>query len=131
MALHYWFEKIDNYKEVVWIGEGDETRMNPVTEALIFGSISVGLSEISRSNIDEWVARFRIMEKLHGHFLIHGDGSPWYVSNEEFLAHIGLRVNVTDETRTQWTKRIFGKTPTSITDEFRRQFNREIDKQVA
>lgn len=130
MSLNYWFDKIDNYKEVVWIPtptdeNPDEVTMNPVTNALIFGSISVGLGEITDKNIDEWVARFRIIEKLHGHMLVKGDGTPWFVTNEEFVAHIGLRTNVSNESRAQWMRRLFGKQPTSITDEFARDFRRE------
>jgi hypothetical protein len=129
MALHYWFEKIDNYKNVVWVGEKDEVRMNPVTETLIFGAISVGLGEITRSNVDEWAARFRIIEKLQGPFLVKAGGKPWHVSDDDFIAHIGLQVNVGNETRAQWVRRIFTNKQTSITDDFARSFRRAVDKQ--
>ena len=61
MALQWNVEKIDNYKEVCWIGEGDERRMNPVTEGLIFNSMAIGIGSITADNAAEVFARTRIM----------------------------------------------------------------------
>ena len=131
MALNYWFEKIENYKEVVWIERPDgEVVMNPVTNALIFSTISVGLGEITDKNIDEFVARYRIMEQLQGPFITK-NGKPYHLTDEELVAHIGLRTNVTNETRAQWARRLFVDKQTSITADHMRSFHRAQNKAAA
>jgi hypothetical protein len=129
MSLDYWLDKIEDYENVVWIPAPTEedpeaVDMNPVTHVLIFSTMTVGLGEISRKNIDEFVARYRIIERLDGPFLRDGEGKARFVTDVEFLAHIGLRTNVSNETRAQWTSRMFGNKPTSKTNEIARQFKR-------
>jgi hypothetical protein len=131
MALNWNVENIDNYKQVCWIGEGDKRRMNPVTETLIYGTISVGLGSITDKNVDEFAARFRIIEKVHGPFLIKDGDKPWHLSDEDFIAHIGLSCNVSNETRAQWASRLFNKKQTSITEEIARNFRRNREKVTA
>lgn len=121
MALKWNVEHIKDHDTVCWIEENGKQCVNPVTQTLIFGTMMVGLGEITDKNVDEFVARFRILEKLQGPFLIKGDGEPWYLSDEDFIAHIGLWCNVSNETRSRWVARIF-REPTSITDDISRSF---------
>lgn len=135
MALHYWFDDIKDYKTTVWIPEPteenpDAARMNPVTEALIFGTMSIGIGRITDSNVDEVAARFRIIEKLHGAMLTK-DGKESFLTDEDFIAHIGLKTNVGDETRSAWARRLFVNKGTSITDQFARYFRRDREKAQA
>ena len=136
MSLNWNVEKIDNYKQVCWLPTGEKhedgtekTRLNPVTEALIFGTMSVGLGSITDKNVDEFAARFRIIEKCHGAMLIKpGKGGkghkPWYLTDEDFTAHIGLVCNVSNETRAKWAGRMFTNKSTSITEDYARSFRR-------
>lgn len=128
MALTWDVTNIENYKTTVWIPEPteenpDAARMNPVTEVLIFGTMSVGLGSITDKNVDEFAARFRIIEKLHGPMLSAKDEKDRYVTDEEFIAHIGLACNVSNETRAQWARRLFVNKSTSITDQYLRYFH--------
>src|SRR3954463_2341013 len=118
MSLSWNVENVKDYEKVCWIGEkGDpERRINPVTETLVFGTMAVGMGSITENNVGEFAARFRVMEKVHGAFLVKGGGKPWYLSDEDFIAHIGLYTNVSSETRPQWASRIFVKKQTSITE---------------
>lgn len=127
MALHYELSKIENYKTVCWIGEegADDRRMNPVTETLIFATMGVGLGGITDKNVDEFAARFRILEKIHGAFLYKFNEDvreDWFLSDEDFIAHIGLGCNVTNETRAKWASRIFVNKQTSETESIARYF---------
>jgi len=129
LALTYEFTNIKDYKNVVWIADPteanpDQVRMNPVTEVLIFGTMSVGLGSITDKNVDEFAARFRIIEKVHGPMLVDGEGKHRFVTDEEFTAHIGLVCNVSNETRAQWARRIFVTKQTSVTDDFARSYHR-------
>jgi hypothetical protein len=134
MALNYWFDNIHDYENVVWIKTGeknedgsDEMTMNPVTHALIFATMSVGIGDIREKNMDEFVARFRIIEKLQGPFIIE-DGKGRRLEDHELAAHIGLRTNVSNETRAAWVRRIFGNKQTSITDDYAREWRRANEK---
>jgi hypothetical protein len=137
MSLNFSFDKIKDYESVCWIKDDSEPhgrRMNPVTNALIWGTISVGLGAITESNIDEFVARFRVIEKIHGAMLYKpnpdGPGTvDWFVSDEDFIAHIGLVCNVSNESRTAWARRIFVNAQTSATEEFARSFRRSNPKE--
>ena len=133
MSLTWDLENIKDYKTVCWKKDGD---MNPVTNALIWGTMGVGIGHITDKNVDEFAARFRILEKLHGAFLYKpGKGGKgkvdWYLSDEDFIAHIGLWCNVSFEARTKWVARMFTNKQTSITEDFARSFRYERKKQVA
>ena len=128
MALTYSFEAIKDYKTTVWIKTDeknedgtDKVRMNPVTEALIWGTMTIGIGRFTEDNIAEVVARFRIVERLHGAMVTKG-GEPYHITDEEFVAHIGLACNVANETRAQWSRRMFVTKRTSITDDYVRSF---------
>jgi hypothetical protein len=136
MSLTFDFTNIKNYKTTVWIPEPteenpDAARMNPVTEALIFGTMSIGIGRFTETNIAEVAARFRIMEKLQGPMLTGKGGKDHYITDEEFIAHIGLFTNVSEETRSAWTRRMFVNKRTSITDQYRRHFERDRQKAQA
>ena len=130
MSLNWNLEGIKDYKQVCWIGGDDDLdrRMNPVTNALIFGTIAVGLGSITDKNVDEFAARFRIMEKVHG-CMITKDGKPEFLTDEDFISHIGLVCNVSNETRAKWAGRIFNNKQTSITEDLARAFRYERNKQ--
>ena len=135
MALSWQVDQIKDYKNVCWIpdADSDERRLNPVTEALIFGTMSVGLGSITDKNVDEFAARFRIIEKIHGAQLYkpnpEGKGIvDWFVSDEDFIAHIGLVCNVSNETRAKWAARIFNNKQTSMTEELAYNFRRNRSK---
>lgn len=128
MALTWDITNIEDHKNVVWIPAPTEenpeaVRMNPVTEVLIFGTISVGLGSITDKNVDEFAARFRVIEKLHGPMLTAKNRKDRFVTDEEFIAHIGLVCNVSNETRSQWARRMLVNKRTSVTDQYLRSFH--------
>ena len=85
-----------------------EKYLTPVTEALIFATMAVGLGKIEAKNIGEWRARFAVMAKLGVFMLSGGEGKPerWNPSHEDIRKHVGLRTNATTETRAAWGKRV-------------------------
>jgi hypothetical protein len=136
MALTYEFGNIKDYPETVWIPapteeNPDAVRMNPVTEALIFGTMSIGIGRFTEQNIDEVAARFRIIEKLDGPMLTDGKGKGHFLTDEEFIAHIGLYTNVSNETRAAWARRMFVNKQTSVTERHARYFRRDREKVAA
>jgi hypothetical protein len=140
MSLNWNIERIANHKEVCWIADPkpdnpDNARLNPVTETLIFATITVGLGSITEKNVSEFAARFRIAERLDGPFLYKagedGNRVDWLLSDEDFIAHIGLYTNVSNETRAAWAARYVGAKPNSKTSDFKYTFERNRDKVAA
>lgn len=134
MSLNWNVEQIENYESVCWVGEGDDRHMNPVTHALIFATLSVGLGSITDSNAAEFYARLNIVEKLQGPFVVMG-GEGVSITPQEVKAHIGLTCNVGNETRAQWARRLFvgrskGYSDVSITSDNVRIYNR-VTQEVA
>ena len=85
-------------------------RMNLTTQTLIWASMSVGLSEITLKNHEEWFRRVNMLETSDGAYRL-AQHSGWktgvMVTPEEVQEHIGLRVNVTDMTKTKWERWFF------------------------
>jgi hypothetical protein len=86
MSLDFNLTKIKNYKSVCWRGEN----MNPVTEALIWSTMAVGIGVISDKTLDKFSQRLRVWERVHGPFL-HGRGP---ITRAEVEDHLGLSTNV-------------------------------------
>lgn len=116
MALTWDLTKIKDHDTICFIetetGEVDEdgkplVRLNPVTEALIWTTMGVGIGRITEDNAGEFYARAYIMERANGAMLTK-QGEPAYLTIEDVQAHIGLSCNVSYETRDEWALRHFG-----------------------
>jgi hypothetical protein len=132
MGLEADYTGIHNYSEVCWVidrpydekhdgaldswGKGrirdvdgvpHLTRLNPLVEALVWNSISIGMGKITVDNASEYYARCKIMEKIHGPLVTYGDGTHLDLTPAHIEELIGLRVNVSYETRKEWAMRIF------------------------
>lgn len=101
MSLNFKLDKIKNYETVT--RKGDE--LNPVTNALIWSTMSVGLGSITEKNLQEWLVRLAFSDKLFG-TMLKKDGEDRPFTRDELVAHIGLSCNVCDESRVKWTKRM-------------------------
>jgi hypothetical protein len=133
MSLTWDLQNIKDYKTVCWIetGEKDDkgepvTRLNPVTNTLIWMTMAVKLGSITEANAADFYGRLRIMEKLDGPFLYkieNGEKIDRYFTPEEIHAHIGLVCNVTSES--------FSKFLGVVRDDhkqFKAHYTREIKK---
>jgi hypothetical protein len=119
MALSWNVEEVENHETVcfemrkpnpsegkVETDENGEARyLRPLTEMLIFSTISVGIGRITEKNAAEFYARLRLMEQIDGPFLRTSDGEDRRVTPEDVQSHIGLTCNVAEESRrTFYTK---------------------------
>lgn len=122
MPLTWDLTKIENADEVCWIEatqddpnhgiEAGKSYMNPLTNVLIWSTISVDLPGPTAENVGEFFARLRFTEQQLGPFLIRPEvdgkrpeGEAAFITPEEVIAHIGLRCNVSTKSRVQWMKR--------------------------
>jgi hypothetical protein len=114
MSLNWDISKIKNADDLCWLpagpGEKDEDRkMNPITNALIWTTMSVGMGAVTEKNHLEFFARCELVSKLSGAPLTKVEGGKRVDINftlEDIKAHIGISTNVSDETQGKWLTRI-------------------------
>jgi len=94
MSLDWNLTKIQDYQSACWVGEGEDKRLNPVTEALIFSCILVGIGEITKQNAQEWYVRVHACEHASGAVLRTVEGGARFITPADVQAHIGLSTNV-------------------------------------
>ena len=138
MALHWNLTDIENHEELCWdtrklsdlapeekrhyrLDEeaGTATRMNAITESLIFITMGVGMGEITEANWQEFAHRVALSQLLNGPYLTAWDGDEvrgQYITDDDVKAHIGLKCNVGQE---PWRKWVTRQTPTIKTGGYR------------
>lgn len=112
MALNWNIEKCENYKELT---ATDEARSD--TDAIIWGTMFVGISKITEANYKEFYARYHLIELLNGTFrntriddgTEHGKYEPYYLTLEAVKRRIGLSTNAGTIPRTTFIKMKVGK----------------------
>lgn len=91
-----------------WAWTADKSaveRVSTTAHAIILLSMQVGLGRITEANWREWYTRLAMIEKLYGPMRATSDG-PVFFTPDEVRAHIGLRVNVADETKAKFNARM-------------------------
>lgn len=93
-----------------------EEYVHPITNALIWGSMSVGLNEITEENVDEWEKRLALayavawISKSMVFAGYEDDGNikwePRLITRVDLVNHIGLETNATYESPSAWRKRV-------------------------
>lgn len=121
MSLNWNIEKIADYESVCFIETEEGKRLAPLTEALIFLTVGVGLGEITKANASEFYTRVTTLDKLGGPMLTGRGGKPHAITLEEIEAHIGLYTNVANKSRPKWLRENVGST----VDDIKRAAERE------
>lgn len=96
MALTWNLTDIDDYENRCWVPSQDDpekVQLAPLTEALIFATVGVGIGEITDQDWPEFYGRLKITEKFYGH-LLYEDSKPYKITPEDVRSHIGLKTNV-------------------------------------
>lgn len=105
-----------------------ERIMNPVTNALIWMTMGVGMGTITADNALEFYTRCTISEKLFGASLsVAKEGSgrePRPFTYGDIIAHVGLKTNVTLEKRVSWLASV-AKQMQGNAEAARRNYERE------
>lgn len=116
MSLNYDLTEIKNYDDLCWLPDevdedGKKTfSINPVTHALTFLSMSIGMGEITKKNWKEFFIRVAAYEAVEGASL-HKPGAsypaiPRPITKEDVVNHIGLATNVSDISANEFHKRL-------------------------
>ncbi len=133
MSLNWELKNIKDYEKVCWhpATEAERkkewthatfredpktkklTRLDGVTNAIIWRTMSVDIGDITEKNYREFFVRSKVYSALHGADCPmmrrkEGTKDDWEGADftlEEIKKHIGLHTNVINTTRKQWIKR--------------------------
>lgn len=100
-------------------------RDHDVLDALIWGTMLVGLYRITEANLPEWLLRMR-MERANyeSAFQIkYQNEREYYLRLEHLRKFIGLRTNATELTRSKWLKTFMERMVRSESEYFNRENN--------
>lgn len=105
MALHWDVTKCKNHKSLTAEGEW------PITNALIWATMSVGIRDITEETIPEFYARLSVWESIVGAMLYEtdtetGKATERGVTVEDLRKRIGLHTNASSMTRAEWRKNL-------------------------
>ena len=77
----------------------------PITDALIWATMSVGMNEITNSNWREFYSRAYMIQTIHGGWIIE-NGKTRLATPKEVRDHIGLHTNATNYTAAKFKSNI-------------------------
>ena len=109
MSLSIDVAKVYDWKNYCYIKVQDETtgeeysEYNPVTKYLAWGSMAIGIGEITQLNYKEVYLRHDFMNRLSGY---PRGTNQLPVTLEDVRKNIGLKTNVANETKSKWLNRI-------------------------
>ena len=109
MALSWDLTKIEQSEKKCWQPSKEEEgkyELNPVTNALIWSTMMVGIAKITDKTYKEFHQRLLEFQVVHGEGLLMSkiDGENYYrmPSIKEVESHIGLATNVSPMDRKKW-----------------------------
>ena len=106
MSLTVDVEKIYDWANYCYVTKHDEdtgeeySEYNPATKYLAWGSMGIGIGEITQLNYKEVYLRHLFITKLTP----YSNGMP--ITLEDVRKNIGLKTNVTHESKAKWLSRI-------------------------
>ena len=112
MSLDWNVAKVADYETLCWVEHPDGSRtVNPVTEALVFYTLNVGMGAITAKNAEEFYFRVHQAETMFGAVLNEWgpeDEQPRqvFISLDDVKAHIGLATNASNLTKSAFDKRL-------------------------
>jgi len=105
MALHW---NITNCKDSASLQTDEEW---PITNALIWATMSVGIRDITEKTVPEFYARLSVWEKIVGPLLWGKDEETGRLEERcievaDLVKRIGLHTNASSMTRAEWRKNL-------------------------
>lgn len=146
MALRWSIKKIlgfkrnpDDYYVPIENKKGSKVfDIQPITKHLVYETMIVGLGEITIHNIDEWLIRMKLVEKLYGTSLMirddKGNVKPYHITVEDLERHIGLWTNAERIKRKEFVSRCVSGVLRDITNGVYKDVEKERlekDKELA
>ena len=107
MALNYNLQQIENFDNLYVEEKDGMFSLNRVAHTIIFHCMSVGISEITEKNWEQFYDRVTMWEKIYGtQFLDSETRQPIYTSKEDVKSMIGLKTNASLSSKSEFLKRL-------------------------
>lgn len=114
MSLDWYLDEIEDYKnrcyEEIEEGERKQLRLKPKVQALIWATMSIGLSKITADNAEEFATRCYMNETVYGIpcYKLDEDGKMQKdrISYDDVVEFTGLITNASRMTQAQFHKKI-------------------------
>lgn len=87
--------------------------------------LTIELPTINDDNFDEWVWRFKFLERIGWNLLVNNDGSPNFPGVEWLKLFHGMRTNVAPKTRKVWVKKTIELLEWDVDNMLQKQANSE------
>ena len=106
MSLSVDVEKVYDWKNYCYIKVQDKdtgeeySEYNPATKYLAWGSMAIGIGEITQINYKDVYLRYLFMNKLSAYT------NEMPITLDDVRKNIGLKTNVVNETKSKWLNRI-------------------------
>ena len=113
MSLDWGVGDIKDWREYCWEGEEGERQLNPVTNALIWETMVIGMNRITDKNWEEFAERVHISQQVYGALLrceaglIDDEGDELFVLPCDVKRHIGLHTNASPLTKAKFKTNMF------------------------
>lgn len=98
MSLSYELTDINNYERLCWEDLNGEQVLSNVTEAIVFATMYVDIGTITKANADEFYIRYDMF--------CRASGMTNRLSISDIKDHIGLRTNVSTETKAKFQQKV-------------------------
>lgn len=116
MSLNWDVQKVADYQDLCFVEASEDRPMqgikkgdralNPVTNALVWATMQIGIGEITEANYKEFFGRIEIVQKTF-HPLLNRGEEPYFIKLATVKAHIGLSTNVfPKEPAAKWLNRM-------------------------
>ena len=141
MPLHWNLTKIADHEKVCYDDRDGKKYMNPVTETLIYHTMTVGINQITEKNVEEFFLREEAVATVLGAPLVKSsdlcssDGTvleegrgPFEnvkITLAEIRQHIGLHTNASNMTLAAFKKHMGEVLWRNVLDQLRYQKNKE------
>lgn len=103
MSLNWSIDKITKWQQVSVTEENG--LQGWITESLIMKTLLVGLSSITKDNVDEWMWRLEHIGAVPTFHFAPATGLPEYrLTKADIERRIGLSTNADQLTRSRWLK---------------------------
>ena len=80
-----------------------------ITDCIVWGTMQTDLGEITEKNIDEWILRATMLDKIGfplANKLVDGKHEGWVPTREDLTKRTGLTTNVSTTTRAKFRARM-------------------------
>lgn len=105
MALNFDVSAVADFKTIT-THPTDANKWHPVTEALTWHAMIIGVPVITQENAGEFFRRVAIWEHITGPMLSGQRNLDWRITMSDVINHVGLRTNASSLTNAKFAAKV-------------------------